>query len=719
MNRSARVLGILLALQAAFICSTFGQWSTLGVFVGLTIIGVLWKQHKLNQLRTSHETYLASPMKPVWVIAGMLVIACLSIAWRVPGALGEGRNVVATGVDTLAHFAFLFSLMLWVFRPSRGHLLMPFLGLVVVLLCVASGGVSRSLQSQTTVGVLTCLGFVAATKIVFPERSSLGTTGQTIQLNGSPVLRGNSAWHQRRVAVVATATVLMMMTGAVASVTEQFLPAIQDDLQKRLQSTIEAVEHNRVIGGMRYVRGSSLGSIRQHLTIDPQAVVMSVYADQRPGHLRGNVFDFYRESRWLSAAEQFVSKDPINSPFADRTLDPSGRGQIELTSNTNVNLNRFELSPVDSGRQAQMEIVGDPMRGNNAFLPLGTRWVEASSYSLTVTCHQSIRIGIDTSKPYVVGAEADPAPVDLTPTERMLLTDIASDQRENLSLIADSICRDADSTTEKADAVSNFFQSKFSYGLDPINRPPNADPVLYFLKNRHPAHCEYFATATVLLLRAADVPTRYVVGYAADEESDDKGRWVARNRDAHAWAEAYDDQTRRWFAVESTPGRYYQSVSPPGALASQTQSQANLSGDEDSSAGIRGFLNSFLGYLFSIRATDTFYVLFRYAQIAVLIGMIGWLIRRIRRANETPSEATERACRKMLARVDRVLGRKGFERAPSESLYQFANRVEQGLPKMVATLPAAKKEQLMRATRWLRTFADARYQGFMPQNWTG
>ena len=713
------MLGILLAALAVLVCSTFGQWVTVGVFVGLTFMWVQWKQHRLNQLRTSLEAGPVSPVNSVWVMVGMLAIGCLSVAWRVPDSLGDGGNSVAVGVDALAHFGFLSSLMLWSLRPSRGHLLMPFLGLAVVLLCVASGGVSRSLQAQTTVGVLTCLGFVSATKIVFPERSSFGTTGQTIYLNEVPASRGNIAWRQRRSAIVATATVLTMVTGAVASVTEQFLPAVQDNLQKRLQSTIEAVEQNRVVGGMRYVRGSSLGSVRQHLMMDPQAVVMSVYADQRPGYLRGNVFDHYRESRWFCHAEQ-ISRDDLDTlPFADRNVSPSGRGRIELKSNSTANLNRFQLAPVDWGRQAQMEIVGDPMRGNSAFLPLGTRWIEASSYSLTVTSHQSIRVGVDTGKPYVIGAESGPTPVTLTPKERMMLTEIDSEQREMASLIADSIFKKTSSTTEKAAAITNFFHSKFSYGLDSIDRPRNADPVLYFLKNRHPAHCEYFATASVLLLRAAGVPTRYVVGYVVDEESDDSGRWVARNRDAHAWVEAYDDQKKSWFAIESTPGRSYQSVSPPDDLASQSQVQEGRSGDADSAGGIRGFLASFFGYLFSLRATDTFYVLFRYAQIAVLIGLVVWLVGRIRRANESQSEAAERACRKMLARVDQILGRKGFERAPSESLHQFANRVEQESLQAMDRSSAAKREQLLRATRWLREFADARYQGLMPQNWAG
>ena len=35
-----------------------------------------------------------------------------------------------------------------------------------------------------------------------------------------------------------------------------------------------------------------------------------------------------------------------------------------------------------------------------------------------------------------------------------------------------------------------------------------------FLCEHRTGHCEYFATATTLLLRAAKIPARYAVGYA-------------------------------------------------------------------------------------------------------------------------------------------------------------------------------------------------------------
>ncbi|HEX3132713.1 MAG TPA: transglutaminase domain-containing protein [Planctomycetota bacterium] len=63
-------------------------------------------------------------------------------------------------------------------------------------------------------------------------------------------------------------------------------------------------------------------------------------------------------------------------------------------------------------------------------------------------------------------------------------------------------------------------------------------------------HCQYFATAAVLLLRRAGHTARCVVGFASDE-IDDRGV-VFRGLHAHAWVEVVNAQGR-WQRVDPTP----------------------------------------------------------------------------------------------------------------------------------------------------------------------
>ncbi len=104
-------------------------------------------------------------------------------------------------------------------------------------------------------------------------------------------------------------------------------------------------------------------------------------------------------------------------------------------------------------------------------------------------------------------------------------------------------------------AVERFF-SGFAYTLQ-LSSPREgkvARSLSDFLLRDHKGHCEYFATATVLLLRAAGIPARYAVGYSAQEFSALEKAFVVRNRHAHAWAIAHVDG--HWMAVDTTPANW-------------------------------------------------------------------------------------------------------------------------------------------------------------------
>jgi hypothetical protein len=68
-------------------------------------------------------------------------------------------------------------------------------------------------------------------------------------------------------------------------------------------------------------------------------------------------------------------------------------------------------------------------------------------------------------------------------------------------------------------------------------------------------HCEYFAAAATLLLRAAGVPTRYATGYAVMEHSALEDAWIVRARHAHAWTRAWVDG--RWIDLDPTPPDWF------------------------------------------------------------------------------------------------------------------------------------------------------------------
>jgi len=107
---------------------------------------------------------------------------------------------------------------------------------------------------------------------------------------------------------------------------------------------------------------------------------------------------------------------------------------------------------------------------------------------------------------------------------------------------------------EVAARLQAFFDAGFRYSLT-LERPSlDEHPLQDFLEHTRSGHCEFFATATVLLLRAAGVPARYATGYSVQEYSALEAAWVVRRRHSHAWASAWI--AGRWVSIDTTPAAW-------------------------------------------------------------------------------------------------------------------------------------------------------------------
>jgi transglutaminase-like putative cysteine protease len=105
---------------------------------------------------------------------------------------------------------------------------------------------------------------------------------------------------------------------------------------------------------------------------------------------------------------------------------------------------------------------------------------------------------------------------------------------------------------------------EFQYSLDATIQDPDIDPVEDFLFNRKTGHCEYFASALALMLRAAGVPSRLVNGFKGGDFNTSNGLYQVQQRHAHAWVEAMID--RKWLVFDATPAARaasVQSLAPP------------------------------------------------------------------------------------------------------------------------------------------------------------
>jgi protein-glutamine gamma-glutamyltransferase len=258
-----------------------------------------------------------------------------------------------------------------------------------------------------------------------------------------------------------------------------------------------------------------------------------------PPLLREAVFNQYRAAYWSATDREFA---PV-TPHPDGTTWPIARASVQEGKITIAGYTRkgetllalphgsFEVSDLPAGRfetnRFGVAQVGDAPR--------------LASYSAR----------------YATKTE-DAAPPNAGDLD---LDHLPEADREAILRVARDLGLNEMSPRAVMDGVQEFLLRNFRYTLDP-SRSEQGGPVRraaleQFLFESRRGHCEHFATATVLLLRAGGIPARYVVGYAVEERQGDM--FIVRARHAHAWGVAFLDG--RWEPVDNTPGGWIQQES--------------------------------------------------------------------------------------------------------------------------------------------------------------
>jgi transglutaminase-like putative cysteine protease/uncharacterized membrane protein YidH (DUF202 family) len=92
---------------------------------------------------------------------------------------------------------------------------------------------------------------------------------------------------------------------------------------------------------------------------------------------------------------------------------------------------------------------------------------------------------------------------------------------------------------DRARAIEQYLRSTYPYTTDVPRPPANQDLADFFLFDLRKGYCDYYASAMVVLARAAGIPARLVIGYATGEYNLNSQRFVVSQADAHSWVEVY------------------------------------------------------------------------------------------------------------------------------------------------------------------------------------
>jgi hypothetical protein len=106
---------------------------------------------------------------------------------------------------------------------------------------------------------------------------------------------------------------------------------------------------------------------------------------------------------------------------------------------------------------------------------------------------------------------------------------------------------------DRALAIEAFLR-RFPYTLDLPQPPQDRDITDYFLFSAQRGYCDYYATAMVVLARAAGLPARLVIGYIGGYFDETLDAYLVTADLAHAWPEIYFPEYG-WIIFEPTGGR--------------------------------------------------------------------------------------------------------------------------------------------------------------------
>lgn len=124
---------------------------------------------------------------------------------------------------------------------------------------------------------------------------------------------------------------------------------------------------------------------------------------------------------------------------------------------------------------------------------------------------------------------------------------------------------------DKVQSIVDYFlgndesgNPRFTYTLEPGSPKTSGQSFMhYFLFENKRGYCTYFAGATTLLLRAAGIPCRMVVGYAIFDRSNKNSGWYWVYADqGHAWVEVYFP-SYGWVDFDTTPTQDSEPMRPP------------------------------------------------------------------------------------------------------------------------------------------------------------
>ena len=510
IERFLEVSLLLLVAGGALSAAACGWWN--GPTLAFTAVALLWRVAVI-------ASAVARP--PMVAVAGVALAWCgfsLLDSWSGPGGFA-GASIPLLN--------FLAAARLLAAKHGRDHFW-------VGLICFAAL-LAESLESSGPSFLLALACFLPCGVAALTAAEILGSLGGEAQVAPRTLRR-----HLAVLTGTAAATILLLASGLF------FLLPRTTDAADRWQ----AFQQLRLEGFSNRITLREIGRLKassrpvMHITIfSPQPVTGLKW--------RGDVLTAFDGRHW-------TNPEPVQALPAAAANHFVLVSSAERPTGPHISYN-VELEPADS---TALFFAGAPesldlrdakvLRGASGLVRLANRAPRTFRYSAYSLLEEP--------------AERSPAihpPPSLDPDNaaRDLQLPVLFDPR--IRELALRWTAGAPSDLSRARAIEIRLRTDYGYTLE---LPPAriADPLANFLFVRRRGHCEYFASAMTVMLRALRIPARLATGFQSGLYSPLTGQWLIRASDAHAWVEAWI-AGRGWTTFDPTPPGPNQAASSAAA----------------------------------------------------------------------------------------------------------------------------------------------------------
>ena len=472
-----------------------------------------------------------------------------------------------------------------------------------------------------------------------------------------------SAWalltvRPKRNSLITWATALLL-AGSAGYVGHLWLHRLQGTVEDKAIEWFSRFRHKEPLHGAKTAMGD-LGTLKLS-----DRILFRVKMASRPTSsllLRQGSYNAYRSATWFAVKSRFKPLRPVED---ERTWNLRTVGGEVVHGEQ-----RAEIGPTTT------LTVSTYLKGNEGILklPMGSLRIEALPV-LTVEQNQYGTVKV-MDGPGLINYRvhyASDASIDSPPTEADLI--VPPEEEKGIEETVAELGVKTESPKEITARVTSYFRKNFNYSLTLREASEKGTALESFLRASRSGHCEYFAAATVLLLRKLKVPARYATGYAVHEFSYLEKAFVVRQRHAHAWALVYldgrwqdfDTTPASWMEAEEKAARKWLGLADLWSWCAYTLSKWRW-------GETRGGVARHLGWL-----------------LVPLIILLAWRVygkkpvARIYREQGNSEVQVRSGVDSEFYLVTERLGEFGFVRDPGETLTNLLARIEESHPPFIST----------------------------------